>query len=41
MSRKPGKGYYIDGEFVPQGSDLDRQFKAEMKGTEDLPAALT
>jgi ribosome-associated protein len=34
MSRKPGKGYYIDGEFVPQGSALDRQFKAEFKGTE-------
>lgn len=34
MSRKPGKGYYIDGEFVPKGSDLDRQFRAELKGTE-------
>ena len=34
MSRKPGKGYYIDGEFVPQGSDLDRQFTAEFKGTD-------
>lgn len=34
MSRKPGKGYYIDGEFVPQGSELDRQFRAELKGTE-------
>ncbi len=34
MSRKPGKGYYIDGEFVPKGSELDRQFRAELKGTE-------
>jgi len=34
MSRKPGKGYYIDGEFVPQGSELDRQFRAELKGSE-------
>jgi ribosome-associated protein len=34
MSRKPGKGYYIDGEFVPKGSELDRQFRAEIKGTE-------
>lgn len=34
MSRKPGNGYYIDGEFVTQGSDLDRQFRAELKGTE-------
>lgn len=34
MSRKPGKGYYIDGEFVPQGSELDRQFRAELKGTD-------
>jgi ribosome-associated protein len=34
MSRKPGKGYYLDGEFVPKGSDLDRQFRAEMRGSE-------
>ena len=34
MARKPGKGYYIDGEFVPKGSELDRQFRAELKGTE-------
>lgn len=34
MSRKPGKGYYIDGEFAPKGSELDRQFRAELKGTE-------
>ncbi|MBM4220706.1 MAG: DUF615 domain-containing protein [Gammaproteobacteria bacterium] len=34
MSRKPGKGYYIDGEFVPKGSDLDRQFRAEMRGSD-------
>jgi ribosome-associated protein len=34
MSRKPGKGYYIDGEFAPKGSELDRQFRVELKGTE-------
>ena len=34
MARKPGKGYYLDGEFVPEGSELDRQFRAEMKGSE-------
>jgi ribosome-associated protein len=34
MARKPGKGYYIDGEFAPKGSELDRQFRAELKGTE-------
>ena len=31
MARKPGKGYYLDGEFVPEGSELDRQFRAEMR----------
>lgn len=34
MARKPGKGYYLDGEFVPEGSELDRQFRAEMRGSE-------
>lgn len=34
MSRKPAKGYYIDGEFAPKGSELDRQFRTELKGTE-------
>ena len=33
MSRKSGNGYYVHGEFVPAGSDLDAQFKAELKGT--------
>jgi ribosome-associated protein len=33
MSRKPKKGYYVRGEFVAEGSELDAQLKAELKGT--------
>jgi len=33
MSRKPKKGYYVRGEFVAEGSELDLQLKAELKGT--------
>ena len=33
MSRKPKKGYFVRGQFVAEGSDLDRQLKAELKGT--------
>ncbi|MFM9879620.1 MAG: ribosome biogenesis factor YjgA [Burkholderiaceae bacterium] len=33
MSRKPKKGYYVRGEFVAEGSELDVQLKAELKGT--------
>ena len=34
MSRKPKKGYYVKGQFVAEGSELDLQLKAELKGTE-------
>jgi ribosome-associated protein len=33
MSRKPKKGYYVRGEFVAEGSPLDLELKAELKGT--------
>jgi len=35
MSRKPKKGYYVRGQFVAEGSELDLQFKAELKGTDE------
>ncbi|MCW5258175.1 DUF615 domain-containing protein [Verminephrobacter aporrectodeae subsp. tuberculatae] len=35
MSRKPQKGYFVQGRFVAQGSELDIQFRAERKGTPD------
>lgn len=34
MSRKPTKGYYVHGKFVAEGSELDIQLKAELKGTD-------
>ncbi|MHA7599737.1 ribosome biogenesis factor YjgA [Alicycliphilus sp. T452] len=33
MSRKPQKGYFVKGHFVAEGSELDQQLKAELKGT--------
>ena len=33
MSRKPTKGYFVRGHFVAEGSELDLQYKAELKGT--------
>jgi ribosome-associated protein len=33
MSRKPKKGYFVRGQFVAEGSDLDLELKAELKGT--------
>lgn len=35
MSRKPRKGYYVRGQFVAEGSELDLQLKAELKGTHE------
>lgn len=35
MSRKPKKGYFVRGQFVAEGSELDLQLKAELKGTPD------
>lgn len=36
MSRKPKRGYYVKGHFVEEGSELDLELKAEMKGTTEL-----
>ena len=35
MSRKPKKGYFVRGHFVAEGSELDLELKAELKGTSD------
>jgi len=35
MSRKPKKGYYVRGEFVAEGSELDLELKRELKGTSE------
>ena len=35
MSRKPKKGYFVRGQFVAEGSELDLEFKRELKGTSD------
>ena len=35
MSRKPKKGYFVKGQFVAEGSELDLELKAELKGTYD------
>jgi ribosome-associated protein len=34
MSRKPKRGYWVRGTFVAEGSELDQELKAELKGTE-------
>ena len=33
MSRKLKKGYFVRGKFVAEGSELDIELKAELKGT--------
>ncbi len=33
MSRKPKKGYFVRGQFVAEGSELDLELKAELRGT--------
>ena len=35
MSRKPKKGYFVRGQFVAEGSEMDIAPKAELKGTPD------
>ena len=35
MSRKPKKGYFVRGQFVAEGSELDLQLKAELKHNQD------
>ena len=37
MSHKFKKGYYVSGQFVAEGSDLDLELKRELKGT-DAPS---
>lgn len=32
MSRKPKKGYFVRGQFVAEGSELDLQLKQELRG---------
>ncbi len=34
MSRKPTKGYFVKGQFVAEGSELDLELKRELKGTD-------
>jgi ribosome-associated protein len=36
MSRKPKKGYFVRGEFVHEGSELDLELKRELKGTDEV-----
>lgn len=35
MSRKPKKGYYVKGQFVAEGSELDLEYKRELKGSDE------
>ncbi len=35
MSRKIKKGYYVQGQFVAEGSELDLELKRELKGSDD------
>ncbi len=34
MPRKPTKGYFVRGEFVPEGSDRDHALRVQLKGTD-------
>ncbi len=36
MSRKPRKGYFVKGQFVAEGSELDLELKRELKGGVDI-----
>lgn len=36
MSRKPKKGYYVRGQFVAEGSELDLELKRELKGDVEI-----
>ncbi len=35
MSRKPTKGYFVKGQFVAEGSELDLELKRELKGGDE------
>ena len=32
MPRKPKKGYFVRGQFVAEGSELDEELKREQRG---------
>lgn len=36
MSRKPTKGYYVKGQFIAEGSELDLELKRQLKGDVDV-----
>jgi ribosome-associated protein len=36
MSRKPTKGYFVRGQFVATGSELDLELKRELKGSVEM-----
>jgi ribosome-associated protein len=36
MSRKPTKGYFVRGQFVALGSELDIELKRELKGSAEM-----
>ena len=36
MSRKPKKGYFVKGQFVAEGSELDLELKRELKGDTEI-----
>jgi len=38
MSRKFKKGYFVQGQFVAEGSELDFELKRELKGGSDEPS---
>ena len=35
MPRKPKKGYFVRGQFVAEGSELDLELKRELKGSDE------
>jgi ribosome-associated protein len=35
MPRKPKKGYFVQGQFVAEGSDMDLELKAQLKGSDE------
>ena len=35
MSRKPKRGYYVRGQFVAEGSEMDLELKRQAKGDTD------
>ena len=35
MSRKLKKGYFVQGQFVAEGSELDLELKRELKGSDE------